>query len=143
MRAGQGDGAVWLGLVTTRDGGDVFELVTETQIRIEVFVRAVGPVDGCSAVDTQFDASALSFEDDLRFDFAIGAVADGQKHVDVRCGLDAQKGAVGGLDVISAIQLGLDTDRLENFLTESGVAIEEYQKTNTFSFLEIRKAKAA
>jgi len=37
----------------------------------------------------------------------------------------------------------LDTDRLENFLTESGVAIEEYQKTNTFSFLEIRKAKAA
>ncbi len=58
-----------------------------------------------------------------------------------------QKGPIktGGCLLKKAIRSRkyLDTNRLENFLTESGVAIEEYQKTNTFSFLEIRKAKAA
>ncbi len=36
----------------------------------------------------------------------------------------------------------LNMDRLEAFLAESGSAIEEYQEDRTFSFLEIRKAKA-
>ena len=37
----------------------------------------------------------------------------------------------------------LDMDRLEAFLAESGATIEEYQETRSFSFLEIKKAKAA
>ncbi|HIP40641.1 MAG TPA: hypothetical protein EYG88_14960 [Desulfocapsa sulfexigens] len=36
----------------------------------------------------------------------------------------------------------LDTDRLESFLAESGTVLEEYQEDRSFSFLEIRKAKA-
>ncbi|MBU1420051.1 MAG: hypothetical protein KKI15_16320 [Proteobacteria bacterium] len=36
----------------------------------------------------------------------------------------------------------LDIDRLEAFLIESGVAIDEYQENRSFSFLEIRKEKA-
>ncbi|HHL33866.1 MAG TPA: hypothetical protein ENJ30_05820 [Desulfobulbaceae bacterium] len=34
-----------------------------------------------------------------------------------------------------------DMDRLENFLTENGATIEEYQENRSFSFLEIKKAK--
>jgi CRISPR-associated exonuclease Cas4 len=37
----------------------------------------------------------------------------------------------------------LNMDRLEAFLAESGSIIDEYQEERTFSFLEIRKAKAA
>lgn len=37
----------------------------------------------------------------------------------------------------------LDMDRLEAFLAESGAALDEYQEDRSFSFLEIRKAKAA
>lgn len=37
----------------------------------------------------------------------------------------------------------LDMDRLEAFLAESGTVIDEYQEDRSFSFLEIRKAKAA
>ncbi len=37
----------------------------------------------------------------------------------------------------------LNVDRLESFLSESGVAIDEYQENRSFSFLEIRKVKAA
>ncbi|WP_319549503.1 hypothetical protein [Desulfogranum marinum] len=36
----------------------------------------------------------------------------------------------------------LNMDRLEAFLAESGTGIEEYQENRSFSFLEIRKAKA-
>ncbi len=37
----------------------------------------------------------------------------------------------------------LDMERLEAFLAESGTGIDEYQNDRTFSFLEIRKAKAS
>ena len=37
----------------------------------------------------------------------------------------------------------LDMDRLIAFLAESGVVLDEYQEERSFSFLEIRKAKAA
>jgi hypothetical protein len=37
----------------------------------------------------------------------------------------------------------LDMDRLEAFLAESGTFLDEYQENRSFSFLEIRKAKAA
>ena len=37
----------------------------------------------------------------------------------------------------------LNMDRLEAFLAESGTALDEYQENRSFSFLEIRKAKAA
>jgi CRISPR-associated exonuclease Cas4 len=37
----------------------------------------------------------------------------------------------------------LDMDRLEAFLAESGTVIDEYQENRSFSFLEIKKAKAA
>jgi hypothetical protein len=33
-------------------------------------------------------------------------------------------------------------DRLEAFLAESGAVLDEYQEDRSFSFLEIRKAKA-
>ncbi|MEA2115161.1 MAG: hypothetical protein U9P36_07235 [Thermodesulfobacteriota bacterium] len=36
----------------------------------------------------------------------------------------------------------LNMDRLEAFLAESGTVIDEYQENRSFSFLEIRKAKA-
>ena len=36
----------------------------------------------------------------------------------------------------------LNMDRLEAFLAESGAGIEEFQETRSFSFLEIKKAKA-
>jgi CRISPR-associated exonuclease Cas4 len=36
----------------------------------------------------------------------------------------------------------LDMDRLEAFLAESGAVLDEYQEDRSFSFLEIRKAKA-
>ena len=36
----------------------------------------------------------------------------------------------------------LNMDRLEAFLAESGTVIDEYQESRSFSFLEIRKAKA-
>ena len=37
----------------------------------------------------------------------------------------------------------LDMDRLEAFLAKSGAVLDEYQEDRSFSFLEIRKAKAA
>ena len=35
-----------------------------------------------------------------------------------------------------------DMDRLEAFLAESGGTVDEYQETRSFSYLEIKKAKA-